>query len=144
MLYFSRWKAIAICCDRGGSSACARYPISSVRRPLRAGRSGRSASVVLGLDLRGGSHIAARGRRRDGANANDSIGRVTTCATRPARRQDRLYRARNQGDAVEVRDPRSRPRLPTKLRELLVPLGRDSGRTGEIARRDGAGTISSG
>src|SRR5947209_1089604 len=141
MLYFSRWKALAITLTALVVCLFAVpnfFPQSTIQRmPKWAQR-----HVVLGLDLQGGSHIlleidAAAVRREKVQTLLDDVRRVL----REARIGYTGLAAR--GDAVELRIREERDIQPalTKLRELSQPIGGLLSATGqrtlEIAENGG-------
>ena len=132
MLYFTRWKALAIILTALVVCLCAVpnfFPEAQVKTwPAWAQR-----HLVLGLDLQGGSYLLLEVdsnyvKKEKLDQVRDDV------APRAARRQDRLYRARRRAPtAVEVRITKDTD-LPTalsKLRELSQPLGGLLGSSGQ-------------
>jgi preprotein translocase subunit SecD len=122
MLFFSRWKVIAVLLTAFLVCLCAVpnfFPESVVQSwPKWAQR-----HVVLGLDLQGGSHIllqvdAADVRRQKVEALRDDVRRVLRDARVPNTNTVR-------GDTVEVklREPNDAAQALPKLRELSLPLG---------------------
>ena len=131
MLYFSRWKAIAIVAIAAIICLCAVpnffSPQTVARWPEWAQR-----HVVLGLDLQGGSHILLE------VDANDvrqqKLDQVRDDVRRVLRDAKIGYTGLViRGDTVEVRirDGSDIQTAYSKLRELSVPLGGLLGGTGQ-------------
>jgi preprotein translocase subunit SecD len=131
MLYFSRWKAIAIVAIAAIICLCAVpnffSPQTVARWPEWAQR-----HVVLGLDLQGGSHILLE------FDANDvrqqKLDQVRDDVRRVLRDAKIGYTGLViRGDTVEVRirDGSDIQTAYSKLRELSVPLGGLLGGTGQ-------------
>src|ERR1700712_3310347 len=122
MLYFTRWKALAIILTALVVCLCAVpnfFPEAKVKTwPLWAQR-----HIVLGLDLQGGSHLLLE----IDANAvkKDRLDQVRDDVRRALRDAKIGYTGlAGRGDSVEVRITRE-PDVPTaltKLRELSQPL----------------------
>ncbi|HMK79926.1 MAG TPA: protein translocase subunit SecD [Xanthobacteraceae bacterium] len=122
MLFFSRWKALAVLLTAIVVCLCAVpnfVPESVVQRwPKWAQR-----HVVLGLDLQGGSHILLQ------VDANDVRRQKVEVLRDDVRRTLRDARLGNtntvRGDTVEVklRDPNDTAQALAKLRELSQPIG---------------------
>ncbi|HYS47916.1 MAG TPA: protein translocase subunit SecD [Xanthobacteraceae bacterium] len=122
MLFFSRWKAIAVLVTAILVCLFAVpnfFPDSVVQRwPAWAQR-----HIVLGLDLQGGSHIllqvdATDVRRQKVEALRDDVRRVL--------REARLANTNVvRGDTVQVqlREPNETPQALAKLRDLSQPLG---------------------
>src|ERR1700754_343478 len=131
MLYFTRWKALAIVLTALVVCLCAVpnfFPESTVKTwPAWAQR-----RLVLGLDLQGGSHILLE---VDGnAVRKDKLNQVADDARR-AMREARIRFIGGiavRGDAVEVRVAEADTQAAlTKLRELSQPLSGLLGGTGQ-------------
>ncbi|MGZ8325165.1 MAG: protein translocase subunit SecD [Rhodoplanes sp.] len=131
MLYFSRWKALAIVLTALLICLAAvpnLFPESVVERwPKWAQR-----HIVLGLDLQGGSHILlevdANAVRQEKVEAlRDDVRRVL----RDARIGYSGLNARGDTVEVRIRDAADVPQALTKLRELSQPLGGLLGGTGQ-------------
>ncbi|MEZ5888951.1 MAG: protein translocase subunit SecD [Xanthobacteraceae bacterium] len=131
MLYFSRWKAIAILATAFFICLAAvpnLFPESVVERwPKWAQR-----HIVLGLDLQGGSHILlevdANAVRQEKVEAlRDDVRR----ALRDARIGYAGLAARGDTVEVRIRDIANVPQALAKLRELSQPLGGLLGGTGQ-------------
>src|SRR5215470_1219460 len=143
MLFFSRWKVLAIVLTAGVVCLFAVpnfVPESVVQRwPKWA-----QIHVVLGLDLQGGSHILLQ------VDANDVRVQKVNQLRDDVRRVLRDARLGNtnsvRGDTVEVRlrDPNETSQALAKLRELSQPIGGVLG-TGSARSVDivdaGGGTI---
>src|SRR5215467_5470686 len=122
MLFFSRWKVVAVLLTAIVVCLCAVpnfMPESTVQRlPKWAQR-----HVVLGLDLQGGSHILLQ------VDANDVRRQKIETLRDDVRRVLRDARIGNtnsvHGDTIEVklRDPNETPQALAKLRELSQPIG---------------------
>jgi preprotein translocase subunit SecD len=122
MLFFSRWKVLAILATAFVVCLCAVpnfVPENVVQRwPKWAQR-----HVVLGLDLQGGSHILLQ------VDANDVRRQKVEALRDDVRRVLREARIANtnvvRGDTVEVRlrDPKDIAQVLPKLRELSQPIG---------------------
>src|SRR5882672_2867068 len=123
MLYFTRWKALAIILTALAVCLCAVpnfFPEATVKTwPQWAQR-----HLVLGLDLQGGSHLLLE----VDANAvkKDKLDQVRDDVRRVLRENKIVYTGlAPRADSVEVRVTKDTD-LPTalsKLRELSQPLG---------------------
>jgi preprotein translocase subunit SecD len=131
MLYFTRWKALAIILTALVVCLCAVpnfFPEAKVKTwPLWAQR-----HIVLGLDLQGGSHLLLE----IDANAvkKDRLDQVRDDVRRTLRDAKIGYTGLvGRGDSVEVRITRDTdaPVALTKLRELSQPLGGLLGSSGQ-------------
>src|SRR6202040_3597724 len=143
MLFFSRWKVLAVLLTAIVVCLCAVpnfVPESVVQRwPKWAQR-----HVVLGLDLQGGSHILLQ------VDANDVRRQKVETLRDDVRRVLREARIANtntvRGDTIEVklRDPNDTAQALAKLRDLSQPIGGVLG-TGNARSVDivdvGGGTI---
>src|SRR6266704_2481810 len=131
MLYFTRWKALAIILTALVVCLCAVpnfFPEATVKTwPQWAQR-----HLVLGLDLQGGSHLLLE----VDANAfrKDKLDQVRDDVRRVLRENKIVYTGlAPRADSVEVRVTKE-PDLPTalsKLRELAQPLGGLLGSSGQ-------------
>lgn len=131
MLYFTRWKALAVILTALVVCLCAVpnfFPEATVKTwPKWAQR-----HLVLGLDLQGGSHILLE------VDANsvkkDKLDQVRDDVRRTLRDAKIVYTGLGvRGDNVEVRitkDTEYQTAL-TKLRELSQPLGGLMGQSGQ-------------
>src|SRR5216683_3094224 len=134
MLYFTRWKALAIILTALAVCLCAVpnfFPETTVKTwPQWAQR-----HLVLGLDLQGGSHLLLE----VDANAvkKDKLDQVRDDVRRVLRENKIVYTAlASRADSVEVRITKDSD-LPTalsKLRELSQPLGGLLGTSGQRSR----------
>ena len=131
MLYFSRWKALAIILTALVVCLCAVpnfFPEAQVKTwPLWAQR-----HLVLGLDLQGGSHLLLE----VDANAvkKDKLDQVRDDVRRVLRETKIVYTGLTpRADYVEVRITKEGdlPTALTKLRELSQPLGGLLGSSGQ-------------
>ena len=131
MLYFSRWKALAIILTALVVCLCAVpnfFPEAQVKTwPLWAQR-----HLVLGLDLQGGSHLLLE----VDANAvkKDKLDQVRDDVRRVLRETKIVYTGLTpRADYVEVRITKESdlPTALTKLRELSQPLGGLLGSSGQ-------------
>ncbi|WP_322517117.1 protein translocase subunit SecD [Rhodopseudomonas palustris] len=131
MLYFTRWKALAVIVTALAVCLCAVpnfFPDHTVKTwPKWAQR-----HLVLGLDLQGGSHILLE------VDANsvkkDKLDSVRDDARRVLREARIAYTGlATKGDQVEVRISKENevPTALTKLRELSQPLGGLLGSNGQ-------------
>jgi preprotein translocase subunit SecD len=131
MLYFTRWKALAIILTALVVCLCAVpnfFPESQVKTwPAWAQR-----RLVLGLDLQGGSHLLFE------VDANsikkDKLDQVRDDVRRVLRGEAKIpYNAVVRGDSVEVRITNNTdvPAALTKLRDLSQPLGGLIGGSGQ-------------
>src|SRR5437763_1457910 len=123
MLYFTRWKALAIILTALVLCLCAVpnfFPEARVKTwPLWAER-----HLVLGLDLQGGSHLLLE--IDSNAVKKDKLDQVRDDVRRALRDARIGYTGLNvRNDAVEVRITKDTdlPNALTKLRELSQPLG---------------------
>jgi preprotein translocase subunit SecD len=131
MLYFTRWKALAIILTALVVCLCAVpnfFPEARVKTwPLWAQR-----HLVLGLDLQGGSHLLLE--IDSNAVKKDKLDQVRDDVRRALRDARISYTGLNvRNDAVEVRISKESD-LPTalaKLRELSQPLGGLLGSSGQ-------------
>jgi preprotein translocase subunit SecD len=131
MLYFTRWKALAIILTALVVCLCAVpnfFPEAKVKTwPLWAQR-----HIVLGLDLQGGSHLLLE----IDANAvkKDKLDQVRDDIRRTLREAKIGYTGLNvRNDSVEVRITKDTdvPNALAKLRELSQPLGGLLGSSGQ-------------
>jgi len=130
MLYFTRWKALAVILTALVVCLCAVpnfFPEATVKTwPAWAQR-----RLVLGLDLQGGSHLLLE------VDANsvkkDKLDQVRDDARRTLREAKIGYTGLSiKGDNVEVRVKEADlPTALTKLRELSQPLGGILGSSGQ-------------
>src|SRR5437763_3678730 len=130
MLYFTRWKALAIILTALFVCLCAVPNFFSEARvkswPLWAQR-----HIVLGLDLQGGSYLLLE------VDSNyvkkEKLDQVRDDARRVLREAKIGYTGLAvRGDAVEVRVKESDQQASlSKLRELSQPLGGLAGSTGQ-------------
>ena len=131
MLYFSRWKALAIILTALVVCLCAVpnfFPQERVKTwPLWAQR-----HIVLGLDLQGGSHILLE------VDANsvkkDKLEQIRDDVRRSLRDAKIPYTGlavRNENVEVRVTKDTDLPAALTKLRELSQPLGGLLGSSGQ-------------
>jgi preprotein translocase subunit SecD len=123
MLYFSRWKALAVLLTAFLVCLCA-VPNFFPERVVQSLPKWAQRQIVLGLDLQGGSHILlevdSNAVRKEKLQAlADDVLRLLREARIPF--TGRAVR----GDRVEVRITRESdvPQALTKLRELSQPLG---------------------
>src|SRR3954452_10146031 len=131
MLYFTRWKALAIILTALVVCLCAVpnfFPEARVKTwPLWAQR-----HLVLGLDLQGGSHLLLE--IDSGAVKKDKLDQVRDDVRRALRDARISYTGLNvRNDAVEVRISKDTdlPNALNKLRELSQPLGGLLGSSGQ-------------
>src|SRR5712675_3010024 len=131
MLYFTRWKALAIILTALAVCLCAVpnfFPEATVKTwPQWAQR-----HLVLGLDLQGGSHLLLE----VDANAvrKDKLDQVRDDVRRVLRENKIVYTGlASRADSVEVRITKDTdlPNALTKLRELSQPLGGLLGSSGQ-------------
>src|SRR3982074_2480641 len=131
MLYFTRWKALAIILTALGVCLCAVpnfFPAATVKPwPQWAQR-----HLVLGLDLQGGSHLLLE----VDANAvrKDKLDQVRDDVRRVLRENKIVYTGlAPRADSVEVRVTKDTDLATalTKLRELSQPLGGLLGSSGQ-------------
>src|SRR3954467_14378705 len=131
MLYFTRWKALAIILTALVVCLCAVpnfFPEARVKTwPLWAQR-----HLVLGLDLQGGSHLLLE--IDSNAVKKDKLDQVRDDVRRALRDARISYTGLNvRNEAAEVRTTKA-PDLPNalgKLRELSQPLGGLLGSSGQ-------------
>src|SRR3954464_12581653 len=131
MLYFSRWKALAIILTALLVCLCAVpnfFPEAKVKTwPLWAQR-----HLVLGLDLQGGSHLLLE--IDSNAVKKDKLDQVRDDVRRALRDARIGYTGLNvRNDAVEVRISKDTdlPNALAKLRDLSQPLGGLLGSSGQ-------------
>jgi preprotein translocase subunit SecD len=131
MLYFTRWKALAIILTALVVCLCAVpnfFPEATVKTwPKWAQR-----HLVLGLDLQGGSHILLE--VDSNSVKKDKLDQVRDDVRRSLRDAKISYTGLNvRNDAVEVRITKDTdlPAALTKLRELSQPLGGLLGSSGQ-------------
>jgi preprotein translocase subunit SecD len=131
MLYFTRWKALAIILTALVVCLCAVpnfFPEARVKTwPLWAQR-----HLVLGLDLQGGSHLLLE--IDSNAVKKDKLDQVRDDVRRALRDARISYTGLNvRNDAVEVRISKESdlPNALAKLRELSQPLGGLLGSSGQ-------------
>src|SRR3954466_14516644 len=131
MLYFTRWKALAIILTALVVCLCAVpnfFPEARVKTwPLWAQR-----HLVLGLDLQGGSHLLLE--IDSNAVKKDKLDQVRDDVRRALRDARISYTGLNvRNDAVEVRISKDTdlPNALGKLRELSQPLGGLLGSSGQ-------------
>jgi preprotein translocase subunit SecD len=131
MLYFTRWKALAILATALIVCLCAVpnfFPEQTVKGwPLWAQR-----HIVLGLDLQGGSHIllevdSASVRKEKVESLRDDVRRVL----RDAKVGYTGLVARGDSVEVRIREGSDAQTALSKLRELSVPLGGLLGSSGQ-------------
>src|SRR6478736_8885314 len=136
MLYFTRWKALAIILTALVVCLCA-VPNFFPEAKVKTWPSWAQRHIVLGLDLQGGSHLLLE---VDGREVRQSKMRQLLDDSRTSMRD--LRRAQTiranatvvqRGDIIEVRtDPADTQAAITKLRELATPLGGFLGTTGQM------------
>jgi preprotein translocase subunit SecD len=122
MLFFSRWKVVAVLLTAFVVCLCA-VPNFVPERMVQAWPKWAQRHIVLGLDLQGGSHIllqvdAADVRRQKVDVLRDDVRRVL--------REARIANTNAvRGDTVEVhlRDPNETAQALAKLRDLSQPIG---------------------
>ena len=130
MLYFSRWKAIAILLTALVVCACA-VPNFFSEATVQSWPKWAQRHIVLGLDLQGGSHILlevdSNAVKTEKVNVlRDDVRRVL----RDARIGYTGLTARNDTVEVRLRDANDVPQALAKLRDLSQPLGGILGGTG--------------
>src|SRR5271166_2139514 len=123
MLYFSRWKAVAILLT-AFLICLAAVPNLLPESVFEHLPKWAQRHIVLGLDLQGGSHILlevdANTVRQEKVDAlRDDVRRVL----REARIGYSGLVARGDSVDVHIREPADVPQALTKLRELSQPLG---------------------
>src|SRR5262249_42258568 len=131
MLYFTRWKALAIVLTALVVCLCAVpnfFPETTVKTwPAWAQR-----RIVLGLDLQGGSYLLLE---VDASSVRkDRLGAVREEAQKVLRGARIGYTGLNvRGDAVEVRISKDADVQPAiaKLRDMSQPIGGLMGGTGQ-------------
>src|SRR5246500_3438274 len=122
MLFFSRWKALAIVLTAVVVCLCA-VPNFLPENVVQGWPKWAQRHVVLGLDLQGGSHILLQ------VDANDVRVQKVNQLRDDVRRVLRDARIANtnsvRGDTVEVRlrEPNDISQALPKLRELSQPIG---------------------
>jgi preprotein translocase subunit SecD len=131
MLYFTRWKAIAIVLTAFVVCLFA-VPNFLPTNIVDAWPKWAQRHVVLGLDLQGGSHILlevdTKTVRKDMLEAlRDDVRRVL----RDARVGYTGLAVRGNGVEVRIREGADFDQAVTKLRELSLPLGGLLGGTGQ-------------
>jgi len=131
MLYFSRWKALAIVLTALVVCLCA-VPNFFPEATVKAWPKWAQRRLVLGLDLQGGSHILLE---VDGNSVRkDKLNQVADDARR-AMRDARIRFTGGiavRGDNVEVRVAEADTQAAiTKLRELAQPVGGLAGASGQ-------------
>ncbi|KIZ39112.1 protein translocase subunit SecD, partial [Rhodopseudomonas palustris] len=131
MLYFTRWKALAIILSALVVCLCA-VPNFFPEHTVKTWPKWAQRHLVLGLDLQGGSHILLE------VDANsvkkDKLDQVRDDVRRVLRENKIPYTGLTaRGDYVEVRISKDdeRPTALTKLRELSQPLGGLLGANGQ-------------
>ena len=133
MLYFTRWKALAIVLTALVVCLFA-VPNFLPIKWCRAGRSGRSAISCWGLDLQGGSHILLEVdtnavRKEKLETLRDDVRRVL----RDARVGYTGLVVRGNVVEVRIREGSNFDQAVTKLRELSQPLGGILSGTGQTS-----------
>jgi len=123
MLYFSRWKAVAVLLTAAIVCLCA-VPNFFSERTFQSLPHWAQRAVVLGLDLQGGSHIllevdSAAVRKEKLQSLLDDVRR----SLREARIPYTGLAVRGEQVEVRVTNPGNQPQALTKLRELSQPLG---------------------
>lgn len=122
MLYFTRWKALAVILTALAVCLCA-VPNFFSEATVKTWPAFAQRRLVLGLDLQGGSHLLLE------VDANsvkkDKLDQVRDDARRTLREAKLGYTGLSiKGDNVEVRVKEADlPTALTKLRELSQPLG---------------------
>ena len=123
MLFFSRWKVVAVLLTALIVCLCA-VPNFFAEKAVQAWPKWAQRHVVLGLDLQGGSHIllqvdANDVRRQKVEQLRDDVRRVLREAP-PISNTNAVQR-----DAIEVhlRDPNQTAQALARLRELSQPIG---------------------
>ncbi len=131
MLYFSRWKALAIILTALVVCLCA-VPNFFPEARVKTWPGWAQRHLVLGLDLQGGSHILLE------VDANsvkkDKLDQIRDDVRRTLREAKIVYTGlAPRGDVVEVRITKETdvPTALTKLRELSQPLGGLLGSSGQ-------------
>ena len=130
MLYFTRWKALAVILTALAVCLCA-VPNFFSEATVKTWPAFAQRRLVLGLDLQGGSHLLLE------VDANsvkkDKLDQVRDDARRTLREAKLGYTGLSiKGDNVEVRVKEADlPTALTKLRELSQPLGGLLGSSGQ-------------
>src|ERR1700743_2294325 len=131
MLYFTRWKALAIILTALVVCLCA-VPNFFPEARVKTWPSWAQRRLVLGLDLQGGSYLLLE------ADSNyikkEKLDQVRDDARRALRDARILYTGlASKGDSVEVKITKDTdvPAALTKLRELSQPLGGLLGSNGQ-------------
>jgi preprotein translocase subunit SecD len=130
MLYFTRWKALAVILTALAVCLCA-VPNFFSEATVKTWPAFAQRRLVLGLDLQGGSHLLLE------VDANsvkkDKLDQVRDDARRTLREAKIGYTGLSiKGDNVEVRVKEADlPTALTKLRELSQPLGGLLGSSGQ-------------
>jgi len=131
MLYFTRWKALAVVLTALIVCLCA-VPNFFPEETVKAWPKWAQRHIVLGLDLQGGSHILLE------VDANsvkkDKLEQVRDDVRRVLREAKVGYTGLAvRGESVEVRisNPADFPNALAKLRELSQPLGGILGSSGQ-------------
>ena len=131
MLYFTRWKALAIILTALVVCLCA-VPNFFPEARVKTWPGWAQRHIVLGLDLQGGSHPAFRGRCN--SVKKSKLDQVRDDVRRVLREAKIGYTGLvGRADNVEVRITRDTdlPTALTKLRELSQPLGGLLGSNGQ-------------
>ena len=134
MLYFTRWKALAIILTALVVCLCAVpnfFPEAKVKTwPKWAQR-----HIVLGLDLQGGSHLLfevdANAIKKDKLEQVRDEARKTLREAKPTIRFTGGVNIRNDGVEVRIENSNDIPTALSKLRELSQPLGGLLGSSGQ-------------
>jgi preprotein translocase subunit SecD len=131
MLYFTRWKALAIILTALVVCLCA-VPNFFSEATVKTWPKWAQRHLVLGLDLQGGSHIllevdTAAVRKEKLENLRDDVRRVL----RDARIGYTGLAVRGNSAEVRIRDDASMSPAQTKLNELSLPLGGVLGGSGQ-------------
>src|SRR3954465_14083212 len=131
MLYFTRWKALAIILTALVVCLCA-VPNFFPEAKVKSWPKWAQRHLVLGLDLQGGSHLLLE--IDSGAVKKDKLDQVRDDVRRALRDARIGYTGLNvRNDAVEVRISKETdlPNALGKLRELSQPLGGLLGSSGQ-------------
>jgi preprotein translocase subunit SecD len=131
MLYFTKWKALAILLTAFVVCACA-IPNFFPAKTVDGWPKWAQRHVVLGLDLQGGSHILLEVdtnavRKEKLESLRDDVRRVL----RDARIGYTGLAVRGNSVEVRIRDGANSAQALPKLQELSVPLGGILGTTGQ-------------
>jgi preprotein translocase subunit SecD len=131
MLYFTRWKALAVVLTAFVVCLCA-VPNFFSEETVKAWPKWAQRHVVLGLDLQGGSHILlevdANSVKKDKLEqVRDDVRRVL----REAKVGYTGLAVRGEGVEVRITNPADFPNALAKLRELSQPLGGILGSSGQ-------------